>query len=51
MKRDSLPDASDLGWRLGQLLQGIIVGPLLFFAILGLLALSGDVAPFSYQGY
>ncbi len=38
-------------WRLGQIVQGLVMGPLLFLAVLGLLALAGDVLPFVYQGY
>ena len=37
--------------RIGQLVQGIAMGVLLVFALIGLLALSGNVTAFSYQGY
>lgn len=38
-------------WRVGQIAQGLVMGMLLFFAVLGLLALAGNVLPFRYQGY
>jgi len=38
-------------WRAGQILQGIVMGCLLFFAMLGLLALASHVTVFRYQGY
>jgi len=38
-------------WRAGQVAQGLVMGALLFFAVVGLLALAGDVTAFSYQGY
>lgn len=38
-------------WRVGQIAQGLVLGVLLFVAILGLVALSGNVTVFRYQGY
>ncbi len=38
-------------WLIGQVAQGLAIGPLLFFAFLGLLALAENVRAFTYQGY
>jgi hypothetical protein len=38
-------------WNLGQIAQGVMTGALLVAAVVGLLALSGDVAAFRYQGF
>ena len=38
-------------WRAGQVVQGIVMGCLLLFAVIGLLALANHVAVFRYQGY
>lgn len=38
-------------WRVGQVTQGVALGVLLFIAVLGLIALSGSVTVFRYQGY
>ncbi len=52
MNTDAKPGRSvSWAWRLGQLAQGLVMGPLLFFAVLGLLALADNVLPFKYQGY
>lgn len=40
-----------LPWRIGQVAQGLVMGVLLVFALIGLFALAGNVAVFSYQGY
>ncbi len=40
-----------LPWRIGQILQALVMGPLIVFALLGLLALADNVLPFTYQGY
>ena len=37
--------------RVGQIAQGVAMGLLLVLALIGVLALSGHVAAFSYQGY
>ena len=37
--------------RAGQIVQGLIVGPLLLLALFGLLAQAGDITPFRYQGF
>ena len=40
-----------LPWRIGQVAQGLVMGVLLVFALIGLLALAGNATAFSYQGY
>lgn len=40
-----------LPWRIGQIAQGLILGSLLVFAMLGLVAAYGNVKAFQYQGF
>ena len=37
--------------RLGQIAQGLFLGPLLVLAIIKLVSLAGDLLPFRYQGF
>jgi len=46
-----LEKGSVLPWRIGQLLQGVVMGVLLVFAALGLIAMYGNVSAFQYQGF
>ncbi len=36
---------------LGQAVQGLVMGPLLFMAAIKLVSLAGSLAPFKYQGF
>lgn len=38
-------------WRAGQVAQGLVMGVLLWDAVIGLLGLVGNVTIFIYQGY
>jgi hypothetical protein len=40
-----------LPWRIGQILQGTVMGILLVFSVLELIALHSSVTIFQYQGY
>lgn len=48
---DEILARSTWPWRAGQIAQGLVLGVLLFIAVLGLIALSGSVTVFRYQGY
>lgn len=41
----------DCAWCIGQVAQAIVMGILLLFAILGLLAVANNALPFQYQGF
>ncbi len=38
-------------WRIGQIVQGVVMGLLLCRALFGLIAFADGVAAFRYQGY
>ena len=38
-------------FRMGQWLQGLVMGPLFFAALAALFAIASDVPAFRYQGY
>jgi hypothetical protein len=51
-KRKWVPDNHLITpWRIGQVLQGIVMGVLLVFSALQLIALRGSVTIFQYQGF
>jgi hypothetical protein len=43
--------APSLARRLGQITQGVLLGTLLVLALFELLAQSGNLTPFKYQGF
>ncbi len=51
MKRWAPEEGPVWAWRAGQIAQGIVMGAMLVIAVVGLLAVAGDVTAFSYQGY
>ncbi|HEX7751726.1 MAG TPA: hypothetical protein VF440_04940 [Novosphingobium sp.] len=38
-------------WRLGQIVQGVGMGVLLFHAVLSLITVAGHITAFRYEGY
>lgn len=38
-------------WWAGQVVQGVVIGALLFHAVLNLLAVAGHITAFRYEGF
>ena len=50
-QKPDTPGSRGWPWRLGQAMQGLVMGILLVAAIVGLLSIAGNVGVFVYQGY
>jgi hypothetical protein len=50
-KRARISFSAKAIWRLGQIAQGLIMGGLLFYAILQLTGATGPITAFRYEAY